>query len=44
MAYVVLGLAAENAVTIDDARVIATSFPGFVPLMNRLGAGLPEIG
>ena len=44
MAFTVLGLAAREAVTIDDARVIATSFPGFVPLMNRLGAGLPEIG
>ncbi|HTW53755.1 MAG TPA: 3-phosphoshikimate 1-carboxyvinyltransferase [Stellaceae bacterium] len=44
MAYLVLGLAAKSPVQIDDARPIATSFPGFVPLMNRLGAGLPEIG
>jgi 3-phosphoshikimate 1-carboxyvinyltransferase len=44
MAFTVLGLAAKDAVTIDDARVIATSFPGFVSLINRLGAGLPEIG
>ena len=43
MAYVVLGLVARNGVTIDDARPIATSFPGFVPLMNRLGAGLAEM-
>jgi len=40
MAFVVLGLAAREPVTIDDARPIATSFPDFVPLMNRLGAGL----
>jgi 5-enolpyruvylshikimate-3-phosphate synthase len=29
-------------VRIDDARPIATSFPDFLPLMNRLGAGLAE--
>ena len=43
MAYLVLGLAAKSPVQIDDARPIATSFPGFVPLMNRLGAAFPEI-
>jgi 3-phosphoshikimate 1-carboxyvinyltransferase len=43
MAFVVLGLAARDPVRIDDARPIATSFPDFVPLMNRLGAGLPEV-
>jgi 3-phosphoshikimate 1-carboxyvinyltransferase len=44
MAFVVLGLATGQPVRIDDARTIATSFPNFVPLMNRLGAGLAEIG
>src|SRR5580704_17490093 len=44
MAFLVLGLAATSPVEIDDARPIATSFPGFVTLMNRLGAGFPEIG
>ena len=44
MAFLVMGLAAKSPVVIDDARPIATSFPGFVALMNRLGAGLPEIG
>ncbi len=44
MAFVVMGLAATSPVRIDDARPIATSFPGFVPLMNSLGAGLPELG
>jgi 3-phosphoshikimate 1-carboxyvinyltransferase len=43
MAFLVLGLATRSSVRIDDARPIATSFPGFVPLMNRLGAGFPEI-
>jgi 3-phosphoshikimate 1-carboxyvinyltransferase len=44
MAFVVLGLVANHPVQIDDARTIATSFPNFVALMNRLGAGLAEIG
>ncbi|MGE0258032.1 MAG: 3-phosphoshikimate 1-carboxyvinyltransferase [Alphaproteobacteria bacterium] len=38
MAFLVLGLAAREPVRIDDARPIATSFPGFVPLMEGLGA------
>jgi 3-phosphoshikimate 1-carboxyvinyltransferase len=44
MAFLVLGLAADEPVAIDDARTIASSFPGFVRLMNQLGAGFPEIG
>jgi 3-phosphoshikimate 1-carboxyvinyltransferase len=44
MAFLVMGLAAKSPVQIDDARPIATSFPGFVPSMNKLGAGFPEIG
>jgi 3-phosphoshikimate 1-carboxyvinyltransferase len=39
-----MGLATKSPVQIDDARPIATSFPGFVSLMNSLGAGLPELG
>jgi 3-phosphoshikimate 1-carboxyvinyltransferase len=42
MAFLVLGLAAREAVRIDDARPIATSFPDFVPLMARLGAAFHE--
>src|SRR3546814_15516594 len=38
MSFAVLGLAARKAVTIDDARPVATSFPAFVPLMVSLGA------
>jgi 3-phosphoshikimate 1-carboxyvinyltransferase len=38
MAFLVLGLAANEPVRIDDSRPIATSFPDFVPLMRRLGA------
>ncbi len=40
MAALVLGLASETAVRIDDSAFIATSFPGFVELMRSLGADL----
>ncbi len=38
MSFAVLGLNARQRVTIDDARPIATSFPGFVPMLEQLGA------
>ena len=38
MAFLVLGLAAEQPVTIDDTAPITTSFPGFQALMAALGA------
>jgi 3-phosphoshikimate 1-carboxyvinyltransferase len=40
MAFLVLGMAAEKPVTIDDGATIATSFPGFVALMNDLGGSI----
>ena len=40
MSFAVLGLRATAAVTVDDASPINTSFPGFVQLMNSLGADL----
>ncbi|MGC2411396.1 MAG: 3-phosphoshikimate 1-carboxyvinyltransferase [Stellaceae bacterium] len=42
MAFLVLGLATDQPVRIDDGRPIATSFPDFVPLMTRLGATFRE--
>jgi 3-phosphoshikimate 1-carboxyvinyltransferase len=36
MAFLCLGLAAENPVEIDDAAMIATSFPSFFELMAKL--------
>ncbi|MDC1213753.1 3-phosphoshikimate 1-carboxyvinyltransferase [Rhodospirillales bacterium] len=42
MSFLVLGLATENSVSIDDADAIATSFPGFVDLMEKLGARIEE--
>ncbi len=38
MAFLVLGLGAKTPVTVDDGAMIDTSFPGFVALMNGLGA------
>jgi 3-phosphoshikimate 1-carboxyvinyltransferase len=38
MAFLTLGLGAEQPVTVDDIGMIATSFPAFVPLMTKLGA------
>lgn len=40
MAFLVLGLVAKAPITIDDSGPIATSFPGFVNLMNGLGAAI----
>ena len=44
MAFLVLGLAAKEPVRIDDAAPIATSFPGFIGLMNGLGGAIAEAG
>ena len=38
MAFLVLGLGARQPVTVDDGAPIATSFPGFLELLNGLGA------
>jgi 3-phosphoshikimate 1-carboxyvinyltransferase len=40
MAALVMGLASQKPVRVDDAAFIATSFPGFVELMRSLGAEL----
>jgi 3-phosphoshikimate 1-carboxyvinyltransferase len=44
MAFLVLGLAAEEPVIVDDASMIATSFPEFQDLMLRLGAPIEAAG
>jgi 3-phosphoshikimate 1-carboxyvinyltransferase len=46
MAFLTLGLAADRPVTVDDAGIIATSFPEFRDLMQGLGArfAAPEDG
>jgi 3-phosphoshikimate 1-carboxyvinyltransferase len=44
MSFLVLGLATQKPVTIDDAAAIGTSFPGFVDLMNGIGTAMSETG
>jgi 3-phosphoshikimate 1-carboxyvinyltransferase len=43
MSAIVLGLATAAPVTADDAGFIDTSFPGFVGLMNGLGATIRSV-
>jgi 3-phosphoshikimate 1-carboxyvinyltransferase len=38
MAFLTLGLGADRPITVDDTAMIATSFPEFRSLMERLGA------
>ena len=40
MSALVMGTASEKPVQVDDAAFIATSFPGFVEMMRRLGSEL----
>ncbi len=38
MSFLVMGLASDKPMSIDDSSMIATSFPSFQPDMERLGA------
>ena len=40
MSFLVMGLASEHPVRVDDATMIATSFPEFMDLMRGLGADI----
>ncbi len=42
MSFLVMGMAATPATRIDDGATIETSFPGFVALMNGIGASAIE--
>lgn len=42
MSFLVMGMAAENPVTVDDDQMIATSFPSFAQDFQRLGAGFSQ--
>ena len=44
MSFLVLGMAAQAPVTVDDGSPIATSFPIFESLMGTLGANLSRGG
>jgi 3-phosphoshikimate 1-carboxyvinyltransferase len=43
MTAVILGLVADGPTSIDDTDCIATSFPGFVATMRKLGANIEEL-
>lgn len=43
MSFLVMGLASEHPVTVDDAAMIATSFPEFMDLMAKLGAKIEQV-
>ena len=38
MSFLVMGLASEHPVSIDDSSMIAARFPQFMDLMKSLGA------
>ena len=40
MAFLMLGLAAEQPVEVDEAEMIGTSFPGFAGVMRSIGADI----
>jgi 3-phosphoshikimate 1-carboxyvinyltransferase len=42
MAFLVMGLASSEPVTVDDGGMIVTSFPSFIPLMRELGATIQD--
>jgi 3-phosphoshikimate 1-carboxyvinyltransferase len=42
MSFLVMGLASENPVQVDDCAIIATSFPQFMGLMTGIGAEMAE--
>lgn len=42
MAFLVLGMASEKPVTVDDGDIIGTSFPDFEGLMNGCGANIGQ--
>lgn len=44
MAFLTMGLASQAPVTVDDTAMIATSFPEFIGLMEKLGASYRTTG
>jgi 3-phosphoshikimate 1-carboxyvinyltransferase len=38
MSALVMGLASDKPVKVDDTGFIATSFPDFIPMMRSVGA------
>lgn len=44
MSFLILGMASQKPVSVDDGGPIATSFPIFEPLMAALGARIERTG
>ena len=42
MSFLVMGLATQEPMTVDDGSMIMTSFPTFIPLMRDLGATIQD--
>ena len=42
MSFLVMGLASDEPMSVDDGAMIATSFPTFIPLMRELGARIQD--
>ena len=43
MSFLIAGLASAQPIHVNDADMIATSFPGFVELVNGLGAKITDV-
>ncbi len=43
MSFLVMGMAAQKPVTVDDSNIIATSFPQFLTMMDDLGAEMESV-
>ncbi len=42
MSFLVMGMASQRAITIDDGSIITTSFPSFENLMTQIGANFQK--
>ena len=42
MSFMVMGMASESPVAIDDVSSVATSFPDFISMMNNAGANIHD--
>jgi 3-phosphoshikimate 1-carboxyvinyltransferase len=40
MSFLVMGLAADSSIAVDDGSMIATSFPSFRQVMNEMGGAV----
>lgn len=44
MSFLVMGLASQAPIVVDEPAMIGTSFPGFAGLMDRIGARIEGCG